>query len=135
MYCRRQAGRCRDYIGPTYSTPPFMQREHGLGSVLTGLFRTLRLILWSGSKFMDKKTLRALGRKALRTGGKILTDIAENPQTGTQVIIPKHVTELTQKIIRYVEAAVASEREHCPPRLMRKNAGEQRPDLEKLSWP
>ena len=36
---------------------------------------------------MGKETLKALGREALRTGGKILTDIAENPQAETQDII------------------------------------------------
>jgi len=30
------------------------------------------------------ETLKALGRGALRTGGKIVTDIAENPQVGTK---------------------------------------------------
>jgi len=42
---------------------------------------------------MGKETLRALGREALRTGGKILADIDENPQTKTQDIVSKHVTD------------------------------------------
>ena len=41
---------------------------------------------------MGKETLKALGREALRTGGKILIDIAENPQTETKDI-SKHVTD------------------------------------------
>jgi len=48
---------------------------------------------------MGKETLRALGREALRTGGKILTDIAENPQTETKDI-SKHVTDSIQNIIK-----------------------------------
>jgi ABC-type phosphate/phosphonate transport system ATPase subunit len=65
LYYRRQAGRSREDIGSIYSTPPFVQREHGLGNVLAGLFRTLRPILWSGAKSIDKETLKALGREAL----------------------------------------------------------------------
>jgi hypothetical protein len=48
---------------------------------------------------MGTETLRTLGREALRTGGKILTDIAENPQAGTRDIISKHVSNSTQNII------------------------------------
>ena len=49
---------------------------------------------------MGKETLRALGREALRTGRKILADIAENPQANTQDIVSKHVTDSTQNIIK-----------------------------------
>ena len=51
---------------------------------------------------MGKKTFKALGREALRTGGKIPTDIAENPQTETKDI-SKHMTDYTehnQKVTR-----------------------------------
>jgi len=49
---------------------------------------------------MGKETLKVLGREALRTGGKILTDIAENPQTETKDI-SKHVTDYKeQKVTR-----------------------------------
>jgi len=47
-------------IGPIYSVPPFVQRGHGIGSSLRGLWRTVRPVLWSGAK--------SLGREALRTG-------------------------------------------------------------------
>jgi len=96
VYYRKQTGRGREDIGPIYSIPPFVQRGHGICSVLAGLFRTLRFVLWSGAKSMGKETLKALGREALRTGGKILTDIAENPQAETQDIISKHVTNYTE---------------------------------------
>jgi len=72
QYYRRQAGRDREDIGPIYSTPPSVQRGHSLGRVLSGLFRTLRPIRWSGAKYMGKETPKALGREALRTGGMIL---------------------------------------------------------------
>jgi len=100
VYYRKQAGRGREDIGPIYSIPPFVQRGHGIGSVLAGLFRTLRPVLWTGAKSMGKETLTALGREALRTGCKILTDIAENPQTETKDIISKHVTDSSQNIIK-----------------------------------
>jgi hypothetical protein len=55
-------------MGPIYSTPPFLQRRHGIGSVLGGLFRFLKPMLWSGAK--------GVGQEALRAEGNILTDIA-----------------------------------------------------------
>jgi len=100
LYYRRQVGLGHHDIGPIYSVQLFIQRGHGLGSVLTGLYRTLRPIVWSGAKSMGKETLRALGREALRTGGKILADIAENPQARTQDMVSKHVTDSTQNIIK-----------------------------------
>jgi len=45
VYYRKQAGRCREDIGPIYNIPPFVQRGHGISSVLAGIFRTLRPIL------------------------------------------------------------------------------------------
>jgi hypothetical protein len=74
LYYLRQAGRGSERsdigIGPIYDTTPFLQRRHGIGSFFSGLFRMVSPILWSGAK--------ALGRETLRTGGKILTDAAEN---------------------------------------------------------
>ena len=72
QYYRRQAGRGREDIGSIYSTPTLVQRGHGLGSVLAGLFRTLRPILWSGAKSIAKETPKALGREALHTGTNII---------------------------------------------------------------
>ena len=45
QYYRRQTGRGREDIGPIYRTTPFVQRGHGLGSILGGLYRILRPIL------------------------------------------------------------------------------------------
>ena len=72
-------------VGPIYVVPPFVQRGHGIGSFLSGLFRAVRPILWSGAK--------VLGKEALRTGGKILTGIADNPNVGARKIISRNVTE------------------------------------------
>ena len=87
QYYIRQAGGGRggdSGIGSIYSVPPFVQRGHGIGSFLRGLWRTVRPVLWSGAK--------SLGREALRTGGNIGTEIAFNPgQTGD--ILSKHATD------------------------------------------
>jgi hypothetical protein len=90
-YYRLQAAHGREIICPIYSTPPFIQRGHGLGRVLALLFRTLRPILWSGAKSAGKEPIKALGREGLRTGGNIIRDIAKNAFTQTTDIISKHV--------------------------------------------
>ena len=81
-------------VGPIYSVPPFVQRGNGLGSLLGGLFLSIRPLLFSGLRTSGK----ALGREALRRGGKILTDIADNPQTGIKEIISKHVQSTVQNL-------------------------------------
>jgi len=79
--------------GPIYSVPPFFQREHGIGSFLRGLWRIVRPVLWSGAK--------SLGREALRTGGKIMADITDNPtRTDDRDILSKHLSETAQNIIK-----------------------------------
>jgi hypothetical protein len=51
----------------------------------------MRPVLWSSAK--------SVLREALRTGAKVMTDIAANPgQTGD--ILSKHATETTQNIIK-----------------------------------
>jgi len=81
-------------VGPIYSVPPFVQQGHGLGSLLGGLFRSIRPLFSSGLRTAGK----ALCREALRTGGKILTDIADNLQTGIKEIILKHVQSTVQNM-------------------------------------
>jgi len=110
LYYRRQAGYGREDIGPIYSTPPIIQRGHGLGSILAGLYRTLRPILWSGAKSMGKEALKALGREALRTGTNIIKDIAENPPTQTTDIISRHVAGSKQNIINKLRGSGARNR-------------------------
>ena len=101
VYYLRQVGRGLGHdntgIGPIYSTPPYLQRGHGIGNVFGSLFRWIRSILWSGAK--------ALGREALRTGGKILSDIAENksPEVRQEDIVSRHVAESKQKLISKLE--------------------------------
>lgn len=72
-YYLRQAGRSSsrgDDSGPIYFTPHFLQRGHGIGSFLGGLWRVVRSIIW--------RVAKTLGSETIRTRGKILTDIAEN---------------------------------------------------------
>ena len=86
-YYLHQAG--RGYgdtdIGPVYSVPHFVQRVEGIGSVLTGFCCWIKPILWSGAK--------TLGRESVRTGGRILADLAQN--TNSEVtprdIVAKYV--------------------------------------------
>jgi hypothetical protein len=60
----RGSGRGDNGVGLIYSVPPFVQRGNGIGSFLSGLFRTVRPILWSGAKSMGRQTFKAHGREA-----------------------------------------------------------------------
>jgi len=57
------------------------------------LFRWVKPVIWSGAK--------AFGRETLRTGGKIVSDIAENksPELSTGDTITRHVTDSTRTLI------------------------------------
>ena len=56
-----------DIFGPCTFGSPYVQRGHGIGSFLAGLFRSLKPLSIRGA--------RALGREALNTGAQILADI------------------------------------------------------------
>ena len=81
-------------IGPIYSLPPYIQRGHGIGDYLGPLFRTIKPLFFSGARYAGK----ALGRAALRTGGKILSEIANNQQMNYKDIISKNVQESFQNL-------------------------------------
>jgi len=51
-----------------------------------------------GFKSAGKEAAKFLGREALRTGGKILLEIADHPQTSYQDIISKNVQETFQNL-------------------------------------
>jgi hypothetical protein len=87
-------GRVNDGIGPVYTSTPFVQRGHGLGDFLRGLFRMVKPYLIQGAKTM--------GRETLRTGGRILSDIAENtsPELGVRDIVSRRFTESAQNLIK-----------------------------------
>jgi hypothetical protein len=80
-------------IGPVYAAPLYLQRGNGIGNFFGSLFRWVRPILWRGAIVVARETLR--------TGGKILTDIAENrsPELSHKGIVSKHVTEPVQNLL------------------------------------
>jgi hypothetical protein len=85
-------------VGPIYIYPSFLQRGLVIGSFFGGLFRAVRPILWSSAKDFGKATLRPLGDEALRTGGRILTGIADYPTISPHDIISKNVTKSLQNL-------------------------------------
>jgi hypothetical protein len=87
QYYKRQAGHGREDIESIYTGPYYVQRGHGLGNILAGLFRTLRPLVWSGAKSVGKEAVKALGLAALRTGTDIIRDVAANPPEQTTDII------------------------------------------------
>ena len=88
----KSGGSFSEGIGPVYTAPLYLQRGHGIGFFFSSLFRWVRTILWRGAK--------AVSRETLRTGGKILTDIAENksPELSPKDIVSKHVSESVQNL-------------------------------------
>ena len=94
-YYLHQAG--RGYgdtdIGPVYSVPHFVQRGHGIGSVLTSFWRSIKPIFWSGAK--------TLGRESVRTGGRILVYLAQNTNSDVtpRDIVAKHLFESVGKML------------------------------------
>ena len=95
QYYLLQVGRrSHSGISPIYSVPHFVQCGHGKGSFLRGLFRLVRPVLWSGVK--------AVGRETVRTGGKILSELADNTAGDVKPrhIIAKHVTDSAQTLIQ-----------------------------------
>ena len=80
-------------IGPVYSDPHFVQRGHGIGSVLTGFWRRIKPIFWSGAK--------TLGRESVRTGGRIMADLAQNTNSDMtpRDIVAKHLSESVGKVL------------------------------------
>ena len=79
-------------IGPIYAVQPFVQRGHGLGNILGNLWRFVKPLLWSGAK--------SVGQESLRTGGRILSDIADKTSDiSAGDIISNHVSEATQKLV------------------------------------
>ena len=80
-YYIRQGGRIDDYIGPVYVGSPFVQRGHGIGSFLAGLFRMVKPV--------------AIGcARGLTRGAQILPDIGEkSPDTRVKDIVAKRLAD------------------------------------------
>jgi hypothetical protein len=76
-------------VGHIYTLPPFVQMSHGLGDILVGLWH----VIWN--------IVMNLEEESMRTGGRILADIAEKaPGTSTLDIISRHVPESTQNLVK-----------------------------------
>jgi hypothetical protein len=75
-------------INPGYAAPLYTRRGHGIGDFSGSFFRWLQHLMW--------RVTKAVSRERLRTGDKILTDIAEDklPELSPNDIVPKHVTEI-----------------------------------------
>ena len=86
-YYLHQAGRgdADNGIGLIYSNPPFLQRGHGIGIILGGLWRSFaRPLLWQGAK--------TVGSEALAAGRNILTDM-EDPNAKFRDFVRRNIRD------------------------------------------
>ena len=67
------------------------QRGHGLGSMLSGLFRSAMPMVKSG--------LAAVGRQALRTGAQIAIDVTDGQSLGNSV--KRHINEGIKRFVPF----------------------------------
>jgi hypothetical protein len=93
-YYIHQGGGCGsehldDLFGPVCVGSPYVQRGHGFGSFLAGLFRSLKPLAIRGA--------RALGREALNTEAQILADNGKKqPKTKVKDIVVYRPAESAQ---------------------------------------
>jgi len=118
-------------VGLIYSVPPFVQRGHGLGSLLGGLFLSIGPLFFSALRTAGK----ALGREALRTGGKILTDTKDNPHTGIKEIISKHVQSTVQNLGTKMTGRGRERKRRSTSRVARKSKKPKRTTKKKKKKP
>src|SRR5215510_9576806 len=99
-YYLHQAGRGskrgHSSIGPVYYTPPFIQKGRGIGDFFGSLFRWLKPIVFSDA---SRGALRTIGKEALRTGGRVLAEMAESPDASTRDIVKKNLGVAAQNLI------------------------------------
>ena len=92
LHYLHQAGRgSHSGVGPIYSVPPFLQRGHDIGSFLSGLFGLVRPVLWSGVKEVVLETLR--------TGGRLLSDLADNTVGDVKPGTSRNMSAIRHKIL------------------------------------
>jgi hypothetical protein len=81
-----------DLFGPVYVGSSYLQRGLGIGSLLAGIFRTLKSLTIRGD--------RALGREALDMGAQILADIKiKQPETKIKDIVADRLVESAQRLV------------------------------------
>src|SRR5215510_5337785 len=103
-YYLHQAGRgtksgYSSSIGPDYYDHPFLKKGRGIGDFFGGLFRWLRPIFTNNAKELGRKAFRAIGNEALKTGSRMLTDMADSPDISTRDIITKQLGVAGKKLI------------------------------------
>lgn len=137
-YYLHQAGRGRGGyggIGPIYTSTPFVQKGHGIGDLFGSLFRYIRPILWSGVKDIGRETLKVLGRESLRTGGRILTDMADRtPDVSARDIVTKRVGETTQNLIGKLRGKGSRKRKRSVPPKKKKKKKKNGVKKRKISY-
>jgi hypothetical protein len=129
-YYLQQAGRStKNGIRPIYAVPPFVPRGYGIGSFLSGLFRTVRPLFWSGVKDVGREALRAMGCEALRTGGNIVTDLASNtsPDVKAGDIVARRFGESAQNLIQKMRGKGKRKRAAPKSRKTRTKSGQKPP--------
>ena len=95
-YYLHQAGRCHadNGIGPIYKIPPFLQRGHGIGSILGGLWLSfVRPLFWHGAK--------TVGSEALAAGRNILTDMAE-PSAKFRDVVRRNMRDSAHRVLKRI---------------------------------
>lgn len=70
-----------------------LQRGHGLGGLFKGLFKLAAPIIRRTAVRVGKKALKTVGKRALKAGANVLTDIADKKATPKEAII-KHAKEI-----------------------------------------
>jgi hypothetical protein len=88
-----QAGRGHgdNGIGPIYSNPPFLQRVHGIGSIVGRLWRSfVRPLLWHGAK--------TVGSEALAAGRNIITDMTD-PNAKFRDVVRRNVHDSAHRVL------------------------------------
>jgi len=117
-YIHQTGGGDGSGVGPIYSLLPYIQRGHGIVDYLGPLFRANKPLFFTGAKNAGK----ALGRAALRTGGKILSEIGDNPQMNNKVIISKNVQESFQNLPSTMTGGGRKRKRRPPSRAKRPSA-------------
>ena len=91
-YYLRQAG---GEIGPIYRASYGVQKGRGIGSFLAGLWRLAKPLVYSG--------LKSVGREALSSASKIVTDIGTKP---VKEIVRTRLTEAGENLRTKAEQKV-----------------------------
>ena len=88
-------------VGPVYRASFRVQRGNGIGSFFRGLFRFVKLLLYSGAK--------AVGKEALKTGSNIITDMLnKEPEQPVRVIFKNLFIEAKDNLVQKIKKMTGS---------------------------